>query len=190
MMQQLTGINGVVTQGNIIVAHVIPHLAPYVSIIINSVQLAATFAAVFVLAKVGRRPLTLFGNLGLGVIDIIIAILFVFSSWTPSGMIIFVLLIFYNIIYGISLGPVVWLYVPEIIPAKVVPIATMLNWTGATFCVVFTPIVTVINGGNPYPIFFFFGLITLIFFAINASLMVETKNRTNKEIAQLFLKEE
>jgi len=47
----------------------------------------------------------------------------------------------YMIVYGISLGPVVWLYVPEIIPAKIVPLATMMNWTGASICVIFTPIV-------------------------------------------------
>jgi MFS transporter, SP family, sugar:H+ symporter len=189
-MQQLTGINGVVTQANTIVAAVIPDLAQYVSIIINCVQLVATLAAVLVLSRFGRRPLTLFGNLGLGIIDILLAVLFLFPGWAPSGYIILGFLIIYMIVYGVSLGPVVWLYVPEIIPAKVVPLATMMNWFGTSLCVILTPIITNLNGGNPYPIFFAFGAITLLFFVMNYSLMVETKGRTNKQIALLFFKEQ
>lgn len=93
------------------------------------------------LTRVGRRPLTLFGNLGLAIVDILIGILFVFSDWEPSGILIFVLLLIYMIIYGVSIGPSVWLYVPEIIPAKIVPLATMMNWLGCSLCVIFTPIV-------------------------------------------------
>ncbi len=130
------------------------------------------------LAKVGRRPLTLFGNLGLALTDIAIGVLFVVQSdWQPAGMFIFALLIVYMIIYGVSLGPVVWLYVPEIIPANVVPIATMMNWFGCSLCVIFTPVVTKM-AGNSYPVFFFFGGITLIFYVINLFFMVETKGKT------------
>jgi hypothetical protein len=81
------------------------------------------------------------------------------------------------IIYGVSLGPVVWLYVPEIIPANVVPIATMMNWFGCSLCVILTPIVTKM-AGNSYPVFFFYGGITLIFYFINLIFMVETKGKT------------
>ena len=90
--------------------------------------------------------------------------------------------------YGVTLGPVVWLYVPEIIPAKVVPFATMLNWTGASICVLLTPIVIKINHGDPDVVFYFFGGITLLFFFINALLLVETKGKSTKQIATLFLR--
>jgi hypothetical protein len=187
-MQQLTGTNGVVTQANSIVAGVIPDLAQYVSIIINCVQLVATLSAALALAHFGRKALTLFGNLGLGVIDILLAVLFLFPDWAPSGILILVLLILYMIVYGVSLGPVVWLYVPEIIPAKIVPFATMMNWTGASLVVIFTPILTQLNDNNPYPVFFFYGGITLVFFVINCFLMVETKGKSTREVAQLFHK--
>ena len=110
-MQQLTGINAIVTQANNIVAQTIPDLAKYVSIIINSIQFLATLATIAVLIRIGRKPLTLFGNLFLGIIDIVIGILFIFHGMT-FGYGIFALLIVYMIVYGISLGPVVWLYVP------------------------------------------------------------------------------
>lgn len=171
MMQQLTGINAIVTQSSNIVGDVIPSLASYTPLITNAVQLVATAACVLLLTRVGRKPLTLFGNLGLGICDIIIGILFLLPDWAPSGMLIFVFLIIYMIIYGISLGPVVWLYVPEIIPAKIVPLATMMNWLGCSFSVILTPIV-IDQTKTTYPVFFFFGGITIIFFIINSVLMV------------------
>lgn len=171
-MQQLTGINAIVTSASNIVAGTISGLQNDVPLIINAVQLVATILTVFVLTRVGRRPLTLFGNLGLAIIDLAIGVLFVFEDeWKPSGMFIFALLIVYMFIYGISLGPVVWLYVPEIIPANVVPIATMMNWFGCSLCVIFTPIVTNLTGSS-YPVFFFFGGITTLFFIFNFFFMI------------------
>lgn len=52
----------------------------------------------------------------------------------------FVILIFYNIVYGVTLGPTVWLYVPEIIPAKIVPFATTLNWIGCSIAILILPV--------------------------------------------------
>jgi SP family arabinose:H+ symporter-like MFS transporter/SP family xylose:H+ symportor-like MFS transporter len=187
-MQQMTGINAIVTQANNIVSKSIPAIAPYVSIIINGFQLLATICTIVILKKVGRRPLTLFGNLGLAIVDIAIGILFVFSDWSPSGIFIFVLLIVYMIIYGISIGPSVWLYVPEIIPAKVVPLATMTNWFGASVCVIFTPMAIEANDDNAFPVFFFYGGLTMIFFIINVFFMVETKDLTSEQIAKKFNK--
>ena len=80
-MQQMTGINAIVTQANSIVEQIIPNLAPYVSIIINGVQLLFTVGAIWSIKRFGRRPINLFGNLGLAIVDIAIGILFVFSSW-------------------------------------------------------------------------------------------------------------
>jgi hypothetical protein len=186
MMQQLTGINAVVTQANDIVAAIIPDLAQYVSLICNFLQFIATLCTVAVLTKIGRKPLTLFGNLTLGIIDILIGIFFVFDNFSASGYIIFALLIIYNIVYGISLGPVVWLYVPEIIPAKIVPLATMMNWLGCSISVIFTPIAIKANDGNAFPVFFFFGGITLLFFIFNATAMIETRGLSARQIAKKF----
>lgn len=187
-MQQMTGINAIVTSAKTIVANTpsLAGLASLTPLIINVVQLFATVMTIFVLTKVGRKPLTLFGNLGLAVIDIAIGILFIFTDWPPSGIFVFILLIFYMFVYGISLGPVVWLYVPEIIPAKIVPFATLMNWFGASICVIFTPIAINDHDGNPYPVFFFFGGITFIFFFINTFLMKETKGLTSLQIAMTF----
>ena len=80
-MFQFTGITAVVTQANTIVADVIPEIAPYVSVIINAVQLLATVASIAVLSRFGRRPIVLIGNLGLAVIDIMLGIMFILDDW-------------------------------------------------------------------------------------------------------------
>lgn len=67
----------------------------------------------FLLKSMGRRTLTLLGNGGLGLIDLTIAVLFLFISegW---GIVIGVTaaLLIYMIVFGLTLGPVTWLYVP------------------------------------------------------------------------------
>ena len=111
-MMQATGICGVLTQANPIVEKVVPGLSQYTGLTICTMQLIANFFTLPILANFGRRPLTLFGNLSIGIIDILLGILFIFFDWEPAGYIIFVLLILYVIFFGVSLGPVIWLYVP------------------------------------------------------------------------------
>ena len=91
------------------------------------------------------------------------------------------------IFYGLTVGPVVWLYVPEIIPAKIVPVATFMNWFGCSICIIITPVITDAVG-SPYPVFFIFGGISMILFAFNVNWLVETKGLTISEINKKFKK--
>jgi SP family sugar:H+ symporter-like MFS transporter len=112
-MQQMTGVNAIVTQVGAIITKYNQDLGDYTPLIINIVQLICTSLAIGLLRKVGRRPVINFGNLGLGVCNVLIGITFIFiSTWSASITLVFGLLIVYMIIYGISLGPTVWLYVP------------------------------------------------------------------------------
>lgn len=171
----MTGVNAIVTQVGGIITQYNQDLGDYTPLIINVVQLFSTILTIGLLAKVGRRPVINLGNLGLAICNILIGVVFIFiSSWSASITVIFGLLIIYMIIYGISLGPTVWLYVPEIIPAKIVPFATTLNWIGCSICIIITPILNDSFNAD-YPVFFLFGAISFIFFIINYFFMVETK---------------
>ena len=139
-----------------------------------------------ILAYFGRKPLALFGNLTLGIIDISLGFLFILEGWSLSGNIIFFLLIVYVIVFGLSLGPVTWLYIPEIVPAKVAPLATMMTWLGASISTILIPVIIEANDGNPYPVFFIFGVVTLLFYLVNRKWMVETKGKTTLEITKLL----
>lgn len=113
LMQQLTGINAIVTQiGGIVQKHN-ADFGYYLPLIINFVQFAATFGAITALRMFGRKPILLFGNIGLGICDIILGILFIFiGSFNAAFWIVFAVLIVYMAIYSSTIGPTVWMYVP------------------------------------------------------------------------------
>ena len=122
------------------------------------------------LVRVGRKPIIQFGNVTLALLNIAIGILFIYIDWSPAFTIILVLVGIFMVIYGLTIGPVVWLYVPEILPTRMVPIATIMNWTGCSFCVIVPPIVSSIMG-SPYLIFLILEVVELIFFIPNVVLV-------------------
>ena len=61
------------------------------------------------------------------------------------------------LLFGFTLGPIVWLYIPEIVKAKWVPFTTMTNWAGAVITVFLFPVIKDAMG-TPLGIFFFLGV--------------------------------
>jgi hypothetical protein len=142
LMQQLTGINAIVTQIGGIVSKHNADFGYYLPLIINFVQFAATFGAITALNLFGRKTILLAGNFGLGICDIILGVLFIYiNNFAAAFWMVFAILMVYMALYSTTIGPVVWMYVPEIIPAKVVPFATTLNWLGCSFCLIILPII-------------------------------------------------
>jgi SP family galactose:H+ symporter-like MFS transporter len=100
----------------------------------------ATLIAVFLVDKVGRRPLLMVGTALMMVSQIVIAISCTLLPETAdAGMTVasyvIVASIFVAIIaFAFSLGPLVWLAISEIFPANVrstgIGIATSINWVG------------------------------------------------------------
>ena len=173
-MFQITGIYGILTQANSFILKVLPNLAQYTGLVICAAQFVSTFITLFLLISFGTKGLILFGNLSLGILDIMLGIFSIFEdSWSSS--LVFALLILYVFIFGFSLGPAIWIYVPQIMPSRLVPIATMMKWIAATLSTIIMGVVLTVNNGNAYPAFFGFGGITLILFLSNFCLMVETK---------------
>ena len=88
--------------------------------------------------------------------------------------------------YGLTIGPVVWLYIPEIVPTKMVPLATIMNWVGCSICVIVCPIITANMDNNPYAVFLFLGGLELLFCVPNILFVVETKGLPPYEINAKF----
>lgn len=51
-------------------------------------------------------------------------------------------LFLYMAMFSISLGPVVWLYIPEVVQPKIIPFTTAMNWTSAALVIFLFPVVT------------------------------------------------
>lgn len=185
-MQQMSGINMIVTEIGLIVQTYDPRLALYAPLLANIIQLIATVTSICALAYFGRRSLILFGNFSLAVFDLIIGAMFLvlfLNNWQPAVDIALAFIMLFMISYGVTIGPVVWLYVPEIIPARLVPFATAMNWIGCSICVIATPFIN--NAvGSPYPVFLFFGAISLVFGVINYRKVIETKGLSLLDISR------
>lgn len=143
-MQQFSGVKTIVTQIGVIIQQFDASLALYTPLITNFIQLLATASSIIILGKFGRRPILLLGNLGVAICGFATGIFFLVIQINGDKNLVYgalAFIILFMIVYGMTIGPAVWLYVPEIIPPKIVPPATFMNWLGVSISVMATPIV-------------------------------------------------
>ena len=145
-MQQFSGINGVAIYGGKIAGEATSgELALLMPSLINFEQVLATFVTSYLLTKFGRRQILLYGALFEGIACGLVMIGFFVKGDSDSssgeGLILAGLFMFMAV-FGLSLGPVVWLYIPEIVQPKIVPYSTASNWISASLVIILFPIMT------------------------------------------------
>ncbi|MBC7570079.1 MAG: MFS transporter, partial [Spirosoma sp.] len=136
--------------------------------------------------KLGRKPLMLFGAIGLSVLYVIIATLL--QTGASAGLLsIFVLLAIAT--YVTSLAPVTWVLISEIFPNRVRGLASsvaILALWGSYFILVFTfPILAETLG--TYGPFWLYAVICLIGFIFVLRNVRETKGKTLEEMEEVFM---
>ena len=104
------------------------------------INVLATFIAIWLVDRVGRRPLLLGGTALMMVSQIVIGVAGTMlvtqegSGVSVGGIVILVSIFVAIIAFAFSLGPLVWLAISEIFPAGVrsacVGVATSFNWIG------------------------------------------------------------
>lgn len=185
-MQPWTGINTIMTQIGRELQHRSFSFGYYVPIIISFVLFGSIFGAIYTSNSFGKRTILLAGGLGLAVCDIMIGTCFYFyDKFNGIPWIILVLLSFFMVIYGTTIGPAVWMYIPEIIPGKVVPVAATLNFFSSTCCLSLSPVIAENQGSAG--VYFCFGVITLAITLINIFGLVESKGKNSEEIRISYL---
>jgi sugar porter (SP) family MFS transporter len=183
IFQQFCGINVVFNYTSTIFASVGANLDHQLleTVAIGLVNLVFTLTAMWQVDKLGRRPLMLFGALGLSILYIVLATLL--KSGSSTGFIsVFVLLAIAT--YATSLAPVTWVLISEIFPNKVRGLATsvtVVSLWGAYFVLVFTfPILAEKLG--TYGPFWLYALICLGGFLFVKFKVKETKGKTLEEL--------
>ncbi|MCQ6958564.1 sugar porter family MFS transporter [Mucilaginibacter aquariorum] len=183
IFQQFCGINVVFNYTSTIFESVGASLNRqlFETVAIGVVNLVFTLLAMWQVDKLGRRPLMLYGSLGLSVIYIVLA--FLLQNHFPTGLVsIFVLLAIS--IYAISLAPVTWVLISEIFPNKIRGVASsvaIVSLWGAYFILVFTfPILAKILGA--YGPFYLYAVICFLGFLFVKFKVKETKGQTLEEL--------
>jgi MFS transporter, SP family, galactose:H+ symporter len=141
-LQQLSGINAVIYYAPSIFAHAgfdDTKTQIFATIGVGVVNVATTVLAMFLIDRLGRRPLLVIGFLGAAFTMLVIAVGVVFPHAVPSWLIIAMLLL-YIASFAVAIGPLPHLLMSEIFPLRVrgpgMSMSSLSNW-GFNFLVVF-----------------------------------------------------
>lgn len=159
--------------------------------ILGVVNLIFTIVSIFLVDKIGRKPLLNIGSIGM---FISLAVVGYASYNNISGMWLLGFLMLFMGSFSISWGPVVWVLLSEIFPNRVrglaLSIAVFIQWV-ANFAVSQTfPMLTenaylkeTFNGAFPFWLFSFFCISAFLFVW---KLVPETKNKTLEQMDALW----
>ena len=195
VFQQVTGINAVIYYAPQIfeAAGFGSHLTALAATTgIGVINVLATFIAIWLVDRQGRRPLLIAGVAGMVATLVVLGLAFEGSSAGTAtgslGQITVVCLAAYVVFFAFSLGPIVWLMISEIYPlrnrAQAMAVSTAANW-GANFLVSMTfPIMTTwLGSASTFLIYAALGVVTLFFVIAKVP---ETKGKTLEEISKLW----
>lgn len=185
------GINAVVIYGTDIAASVFENLKNLIPVIMNLEQTLTCLVTSYLLTKLGRKQI-LQGGTAVGIASLIlIGAGFLLrggsdhpvdtTTTTVGNVMILIGLVIFMADFGLSLGPVVWLYIPEILEPDLIPFSTGANWGAATLITILFPILKSAFG-TPAPLFLFYAAYCLLGFLFSQKYVIETKGKSEKEI--------
>ena len=159
VFQQISGINLITYYAAAIYENEIG-LTPFISRILAACNgteyFLASWIAVFIVEKVGRRKLMLFGAAGMSASMIILAVMTKIGGTTP-GIVAAAFLFIFNTFFAIGWLGMTWLYPAEIVPLRIrAPanaLSTSANWAFNFMVVMITPISFSSIGYKTYIIF-------------------------------------
>jgi sugar porter (SP) family MFS transporter len=185
IFQQITGVNTIVyyaptifqmvgfgSAGNAILA----------TFLIGFVGLLFTIVSMFLVDKIGRRPLLLVSLAGMGLILLHLAL--ILGDPHPKKWLVLIDVLAYLAAFDLGLGPIFWLLISEIYPttirAQAMSLATMTIWAG-DFLVTAT-FLTVVEHLGMRGCFLLFAGLCLVAFVFSLRMVPETRGQTLEQI--------
>ena len=159
---------------------------------LNIVQLLAVFICFFIIEKVGRRPLAIYGAIGMFVVYVIIAGLVgkYSSDWSANasaGWACVAMAFIYMLVYGVSYSPLAWALPSEVFSnatrSKGVAMSTATVWLSNFIIGVATPPMLDSAGFGTYLFFAAFCFLAIVWAYF---LVPETKGKTLEEMDDVF----
>jgi SP family arabinose:H+ symporter-like MFS transporter len=191
ILQQLDGVTVLIFYAPMIMQHAgFPQASEAIRItmIVGIWNLICTIAAVWLVDRIGRRPLLLFGTLGMATGLILMG---VFFHLHITGIVVPLVLMISVAAYVMSIAPVTWLLMSEIFPnhmrGKGMAIASTALWISSFVANLVFPLMTEFSEthfGSAAGAFWTFAVICLGTFIFCWQLVPETKGRSLEEIGR------
>ncbi len=188
VFQQFCGINVVFNYTSTIFESVGASLDRqlFETVSIGVVTVLFTLLAMWLVDKLGRRPLMLIGSIGLAIVYLILA--YLLQSHAAAGVVSVFVLIAIGL-YSISLAPVTWVLISEIFPNKIrgaaSSVAIVSLWI-AYFILVFTFPILAEKIGTFGP-FYLYAVICFLGFLFILKKVRETKGQTLEQLENNFV---
>ncbi|WP_333865154.1 sugar porter family MFS transporter [Sphingobacterium sp.] len=152
-------------------------------IITGVINVIFTFLGMYMVDRIGRRALMLFGSAGLLVVYMALGACYYFNC---SGIFVLLLVLSGIAVYAMTLAPVTWVIIAEIFPtavrAQAMAIATSLLWIA---CFILTYTFPLLNQNlGAAGTFWLYGGVCLIGYLFLWSRLKETKGKSLEEIEQ------
>ncbi len=186
VFQQVTGINTVIYYGSLIFKEQVggqsDSAAIGANVIIGSVNFLMTMVALWVIDRLGRRPLMLLASGGMALALLVLG--FAFRLQPPPALVILLVILLYVASFGVGLGPGVWVVIAELFPTRIrgraMSIATLCLWLA---CILITStFLTLVEAVGSAGAFWLYAALSVVNFLFIWKVMPETKGRSLEEI--------
>jgi len=157
------------------------------TIIVGIVNMSFTVVAILTVDRFGRKPLMIFGSLGMGICLLTLGLMAYFQR---AELWILIFILGFIACFALSVGPVTWVIMSEIFPTRIrgraMSVATVFLW-GANWLVSQTfPIMNesqkLIDKFHHGFSFWIYGLICFILFVFMWRIVPETKGKSLEDI--------
>ena len=160
------------------------------AVVVGITNLVFTVAAMFLIDRVGRRPLLMIGAAGMCLSMAGAAIPYFDEQLLGSGALVACVVAFVAF-FAFSVGAVIWVFLSEIFPnavrARGQALATFADWlVNALVGLIFPVALTAFGGGA---VFLFFSVLEIPFFIFVLKFMPETKGKSLEELETLIVRE-
>mgnify|MGYP001413960331 CR=1 FL=1 len=192
IIQQITGINAILYYAPTIfqfAGFASNQSAILATTLLGSVNVLMTFLSIFLLDRVGRKPLLIIGLSGMILSLLVLGIGFN-SHDAIIGKISMISLLVYIAFFAISLGPIAWVLNSEIYPLHIrgsaIGLATCMNWFfNFLITVTFLDLTRALEKSGTFWLYAFIGILGLLFIIKK---IPETKNKSLEEIEDYWKK--
>ncbi|KAI3460328.1 hypothetical protein Pfo_016991 [Paulownia fortunei] len=195
VLQQLSGINGVIFYSNNIFESAGISSSNAATVGVGIIQVIATAVATWLMDRTGRRILLIVSSSGMALSLLLVAVSFFSKGFISEdstlygilGIISVVGVVCMIISFSLGMGPIPWLIMSEILPIKIKglagSVATLFNWSISWVITMTAPLLLAWSSGGTFILYTVMCIFTVAFVAI---WVPETKGKTLEEIQFSF----